>query len=229
MKDAYPSKVIFVRHAESEGNLLTVEERAKYEVGTNRYALTERGKLQAKFAGEWLQEYFPRPDRIIRSYYQRVHETSDICYPDLPKRQESLLAEANRGIWHVATEEEIRAALPFEVRRRDLEGYYHYRAPGGENWPDVERRVREFRRSIRKNYEGKVIVVFGHGTWHLVWQKVLGGWDDTEVMERYQTNQIVHNASISVYNGRFDLDTGRPYLLHNPSQDYVVPWKGRIL
>jgi len=185
--------------------------------------------MQAAMTGEWLREYYPAPDRVIRSYYDRTHQTSDICYPDLPKRQESLLSEANRGIWHVATEDEIRAVLPFEVRRRELEGYYHYRAPGGENWPDVERRVREFRRSIRENYPGKVIVAFGHGTWELVWKKVLNCWDDTEVMEQYRAQLIVHNASVSVYHGRFDEETGRPYLAHEPVRDYFVPWKGRIL
>lgn len=228
MKDAYPKTFIFVRHAESEGNLLSVEERTKHEVGTNRYALTDRGQRQAELTGKWLRDHYPEPDRILRSYYERVHQTSDICYPDLPKRQENLLAEANRGIWHVATEEEIRAVLPFEVRRRDLEGYYHYRAPGGENWPDVERRVRDFRRSIRENYSGKVIVVFGHGTWELVWRKVLNCWDDTEVMEHYYRQDIVGNASISIYHGRFDEETGRPYLAHDPSVDYKVPWKGKL-
>lgn len=134
----YPKLVVLVRHAESVGNTLSVAERARTPMGTNWYALTERGREQARITGEWLRAQYPSPRRIIRSYYQRTRETADLLYPDFPIREDERLAEASRGIWHVRTEDEIRREAPWEIDRKQFEGLYHYRPIGGENWPDVE-------------------------------------------------------------------------------------------
>lgn len=228
MKHGYPKTVVFVRHAESEENTMTIEERVAVGRGTNHCPISSVGVRQTEIAGEWLREHFPEPDAIYRSYYKRVKQTSDICYPGVMKRTEGILGETNRGVWYVYTEEQIKREMPWEILRRKLEGDYHYRPVGGENWPDTEERVRAFRRRLRNGQSGDTVVIFGHGTWHLLWRKLLNKWDDDETMERYYKKDIVANASVSIYHGRFDPVTGWPILVHDPAKDYIVPWLGRI-
>src|SRR3990167_7816906 len=105
----YPKAVALVRHAESQGNLMTREERARTALGTNCYRLTPHGRAQAEFTKAWLEEHFPKPARIFRSHYTRTAETAEICYSGHEIRVDPRLAEANRGVWHVLSEEEIRA------------------------------------------------------------------------------------------------------------------------
>ena len=41
---AWPKLLVFVRHGESEGNVLNADERAELEIPTHEYALTPRGR-----------------------------------------------------------------------------------------------------------------------------------------------------------------------------------------
>jgi broad specificity phosphatase PhoE len=68
---AWPSKLVFVRHAESEGNLRSADERAEYDVASHAYDLTPRGKQQARITGEYLKERFGCFDTYYVSYYAR--------------------------------------------------------------------------------------------------------------------------------------------------------------
>ncbi|OGL63390.1 hypothetical protein A3C09_04340 [Candidatus Uhrbacteria bacterium RIFCSPHIGHO2_02_FULL_47_44] len=224
----YPETVVFIRHAESEGNVRTREEQRCFPVGTNAYKLSPRGREQARITGERVRELFPKPDRVIRSYYARTNETARIIYPDLEIREDPLLAERDRGIWTNATEKEVSVCMPWEIRRRDEQGVYHYRASGGENIPDVERRVREFRRSIRFNYSGKTIVVVGHSQWILLWQKIVHDWPMEETMRRFIAGEWVENASILIYHNTWSEEFGKHILTHDPETDYEVPWKDKL-
>lgn len=195
-------------------------------MGTNWYALTERGREQARITGKWLRAQYPSPRRIIRSYYQRTRETADLLYPDFPIREDERLAEASRGIWHVRTEDEIRREAPWEIDRKQFEGLYHYRPIGGENWPDVEGRVRAFRQSLRCRYPGETVVAVTHGHLIMLWQKLVHGWTIEETVARYERHEFARNAAVLLYHGE---TRGEKHMLtHNPAEDYVVPWEGKI-
>lgn len=224
----YPKEIVFVRHARSRGNDLTVAERAKLNIGTTAYELTDVGEQQGLHTRDWLGIHFPTPDRILRSYYARTKRTADICYPDMEKREEPLLAEANRGIYSVLTHDEILRHMPWEIERRNRDGLYHHCPQGGENWPMIENRIRDFRRSIRAHYPGKTIVVFGHGFWILLWQKLIHHWTIEETERRYRNDEIVANASVLIYRNEWREDIGRNVLRHDPATDYVVPWLGKL-
>lgn len=223
----YPATIVFVRHAESVGNTLTREQRARTAMGSNYYQLTERGREQARLTGAWMRERFPSPDRIFRSYYARTRETAELLYPGTSIQEDPRLAEADRGIWHVRTEEQVRIEAPFELDRREFQGIYHYRPIGGENWPDIEIRLRIFRNMLRAHYSGKTVVVVGHGQWLLLWQKTVHRWTIDETVARYLRDDIVANASVLIYRGETDPD-GRHRLVHDPATDYIVPWQSKL-
>ena len=61
-----PELLVLVRHAESEGNIKSTAERAKSEIPTHGYALTDRGQQQALITGRYLQKKFGfTPDKIV--------------------------------------------------------------------------------------------------------------------------------------------------------------------
>jgi len=224
----YPETIVWVRHAQSEGNLLSIAERAVKPVGTTSYNLSPLGERQADLTGEWLREHFPNPDRIVRSYYRRTAQTAERCYPDACVVEDERLAEANRGVYTVLGEEGVRLHMPWEIERRERDGLYHCCPPGGENWPMIEARIRAFRHSLRMHYSGRTVVCFCHGFWIMLWQKRIHGWPIEEAERRYRENDIVANASVLIYRGGWDERHGKFVLLHDSETDYVVPWEGKI-
>lgn len=220
----WPSRLILVRHAQSVGNLLGPDERAAKPIGSNLYDLTQLGKEQASSTGAWLREHYPNPDGFYTSYYERTRCTASSLYPDLDLYEDERLAEAQRGIWHTLTRKQVAAKMPWEIERREREGYYHYRPPGGENWPDVELRIRSFNRTIHRRYPGKTLVLVTHGHWILLWKKVIHHWTIDETVQAYKEGRIgkqIANASVTVYEGVED-GNGKNVL---NAASYTVPWK----
>lgn len=221
----YPEMVVFVRHGQSTGNLLTEEERAKRPLGTNFYQLTPLGREQARLTGEWLRANFPRPDKILRSFYERTRETADLLYPGLPMEDDYRLMEVNRGIWHVLNDFEIRLYNPGDIRLRERFGRYLYRPTGGESWPDAQERARSLRRTLRECHaDKKLVVCVTHGHWILLFQSINEHLPFEEVVHRYEQKQLVENASVLIYkrvrrpNGSFKL----------VEDQYIIPWKDKL-
>lgn len=223
----FPDEIYFVRHAQSVGNTMEEDIRASMALSTVVYELTDHGRWQAEQTGAWLRQRLPKPDRIIRSHYLRTDQTAALLYPNLPVREDALVAEADRGNWRVMTEQQMQEHMPWEVRRRQLDGPYHYRPAGGESWPDVEQRVRTFMRSIRTHYQGQRIVVVTHSNWLLCLQRLRNGWSTEEVIRRREAREVPANASVLIYRdgGPDPHRVNRRLLLHDPATDYVIPWK----
>src|SRR3990167_7096233 len=81
-KSDFPVELVFVRHAESVGNVKSIAERTKMDKGSVFFELTPRGRRQAEITGAWLREHYPNPDRVLSSYYTRPMETAQLAYPD---------------------------------------------------------------------------------------------------------------------------------------------------
>lgn len=227
--EPWPDTLILVRHAQSVGNTMTADERARCGTGTNLYELTALGERQADITGKWLRARFPNPDGFTTSYYTRTRATAERIYPDRAPYVDERLAEAQRGIWHVRTRAEITAELPWEADRRTREGYFHYRPWGGENWPDVLARIRSFNHTLHRRYAGKTVVIVTHGQWLMLWKSLIHHWSVEETVaeyERLDRDRSIENASVTIYRGEWW--RGRPIIVPDPHQPYVVPWEHRI-
>ena len=88
----WPRRLVLVRHAESDGNTKTVEERTQYDVSTHEYPLTARGRNQAEVTGQYLQKTFGKFDIHYVSYYRRSKETMAIMYPTAKVYEDPRLA-----------------------------------------------------------------------------------------------------------------------------------------
>ncbi len=217
----WPKVLVLVRHAESEGNVRTVEERAKFEMSTAEYPLTARGREQARITGEYLRQKYGKFDCYHASYYERALETMRLMFPDVNICEDARLAEGQRGIFHTMTEEEIVAHFPKEIPRKTREKLYHYRPFGGENWADIELRIHSFLTTLSRDYNGDKVVVVVHGHWLILFNRIVQRLSITEAMRQYSDGEIAPNASITVY---------RPSYLHDKlrlvmEEQYITPWK----
>lgn len=196
----YPKKVILIRHGESEANVLSSEERTKLNISTKDYGLTEKGREQAHHAGEYLRKRYGKFDAYYTSFCHRTKETMRIMFPDAEIIEDARVSEAQRGIFHSMSEEDIYTQFPHEKVRREKEGLYYYRPFGGENWPDLELRIHNFIESIFREHCGKQIVLCVHGHWHIAFQRIMHGFSTEETIRRYKES-VAPNGSITVYKG----------------------------
>lgn len=222
---AWPKCLILVRHAESEGNVLTVDERTKFTVSTHQYGLTERGRKQAAITGEYLKHCFAPFDVHYVSYYERSKETMRILCPELfmPPYEDPRLAEGQRGIWHAMSREEIRVRFPEEIERKNREGLYHHRPLGGENWPDIELRIHSFLGTLSRDYAGQNVLIVVHGHWLILFQRLIHHFSIDEALRRYKYG-VFANASVTRYCGKNVSGKSRLVL----KEENVIPWVGKI-
>jgi probable phosphoglycerate mutase len=220
----WPKTLTLVRHAESEGNVMQVDERAAFHASSHAYKLTARGRAQARLTGEWLRANAPPFDVFYVSYYTRAKETMEIMFPEAKVYEDSRLAEANRGHYHVLTHEQMLARYPEEVERKKREGLYHYRPFGGENWPDIEQRIHSFLGTLTRDCEDEDVVIVVHGHWLILFQKLVHRFTIVEALRRYH-GHVVANASVTRYEGRMVRGKSRLVLMDEVP---IVPWEGKL-
>lgn len=220
---AWPKLLVLVRHAESIANILSREALAKSDIAPHALPLTERGKRQAKITGEYLNKEFGKFDVYYVSYYKRAQETMRITCPEAKVYEDPRLAEAQRGIWHGMSSEEIKEKFPEEVKRKEREGLYHYRPPGGENWPDIELRIHSFLGTLNRDCEDQRVLIVVHGHWLTLFERLIHRFSIEEAVYRYQ-NATKENASVTVYDGIIVDGKSRLVL----TAENIVPWKGKL-
>lgn len=224
----WPKNIVFVRHAESEGNVLNVNERAKSEIATHAYKLTDVGRVQAAATRDYLRENYSKFDVRYVSYYARARETMEIIQPGLKTYEDPRLAEAQRGIYHTMTHEEIEKYYPGELVRKEREGLYHYRPWGGENWPDVEMRIHSFFGTLARDCVDKNVLVVVHGHWLMLAQRLIHHFSIEEAIEKYKQG-VFKNASVTHYVGEpveyMSSRSAEPVYRLRLVQANIAPWE----
>ena len=219
----WPKRLKLIRHAESEGNVLSSAERALYDMGSQNYPLTPRGRHQAEITGQYLRDNFPPSDIRYVSYYVRSKQSMELMRPGEKTYEDPRLAEAQRGIWHTMTHEQVAQRFPEEITRKAREGLYHYRPLGGENWPDIELRIHSFMGTLSRDYEDQEVEIVGHGHWIILFDRLTQRFTIDEAMARYKSATI-ENASVTIYEGTTINGKSRLVL----KETNIVPWKGKI-
>jgi broad specificity phosphatase PhoE len=219
----WPKLLVVVRHAESEGNVRTFDERVQMPVSNFRFKLTKRGKQQAAISGEYVREKFGEFDGYFTSYYERAKETFKIMFPDVCAIEDARLCESQRGILHNLSADQVAAIFPDEAARLAKEGLYHCRPIGGENWLDVELRIHSFIEMLRQDYQDQRVLIVAHGQWLFLLQKVLEQTSMEEALAAYKP-ELYGNASVTSYVPKSD--KGR---LRLRIEDFnFVPWHDRL-
>lgn len=150
-----PSRLLVARHGETEDNA------AERWQGWRDSALTERGIAQAQALGRRLR------DEPIAAVYAsdlgRALHTARVATDglDLEVVPCAGLRERNVGLFSGLTGEQVRAAFPETVLRRD--DVLAWAPPGGESFTEVLARVIAALEAIARRWAGRTVFVVTHG------------------------------------------------------------------
>jgi len=218
----WPQQLVFVRHAESMVNILSIEEMVRLKVVDHEASLTLRGLVQLNYTAEYLYQTYGSFDSYFISTYQRTKETLQQLYPGVKPIKSSLLNEAHWGIWLRMTEEQIRERFPEEIEWRDSEGLYHHRAlGGGQNWPDMECLAITFLQMLQLQYVGKRVLIVGHRNWFIAMQRVIHHFPIEEIFKKREDEEFCRNASVTEYQPE-EVEGQLRLVL---KKECLVPWK----
>jgi probable phosphoglycerate mutase len=151
------TRLIFVRHAEAEGN------KSRHFHGWTDSSITERGHLQAKRAAEALADV--DIDVIYSSSLKRTIQTASYIAEakKLPVIQSDKLKEINGGDWENKTWTELEAKWPEAYETWDNSPHEH-QMPNGESMKEFQKRVLDEVLLIIEQNIGKNICIVTHGT-----------------------------------------------------------------
>ncbi len=151
------TKLIFVRHAEAQGNLKRIFH------GWTDEGITEKGHIQAKLAAERLKDI--NIDIIYSSSMKRTVQTAEYIskVKNLPIIKTDKLKEINGGEWEGKRWDELPELWPEEYDTWENTPHIH-QMPDGESMFDFQKRLLDKVMYIIKNNNGKDICIVTHGT-----------------------------------------------------------------
>jgi broad specificity phosphatase PhoE len=212
-----PSRIIAVRHGESEANLAyqqAGETPLVYERGDDEVTLTELGRTQATALGRLLASLpaGEAPELVWCSPYLRALDTWKLAQEawgvdPLPVTVDERLRDQEAGAFEHLNLAAIRERFPEELARREAEGAYAFRAPGGESLADVVIRLRDFLGDLDGRADGRRVLIVAHDSVVLGLRHVIAGDADAELAAVLAFAPVL-NASVSVWHtdgGRFEL------------------------
>lgn len=216
MEQKWPELLVIVRHGQSERNV--AKEQAKASGNAMVWGsslrdvdtpLTPLGIQQAISTGKFLRDKATF-DVIFSSPYMRTMQTAQHIAEQLGRVPEIIMEERVReiefGILDGLTHQGIKERYPDEWARREREGKYWYRAPGGESRPDVALRVHSFLGALTRDFRQKKVLVVCHSVVVLIFRRLLERWDESKYLEVDKEDDVL-NCGVTTY--RYDRDSNK--------------------
>jgi len=147
------TKIIYFVHG------TTTDNAAKLCSGWKQAMLNELGKEQAKDLGNIIKEKGIKFDVIFTSDLKRAIDSSNIAFPDNKKVIDNRLRECNYG----NLDGEHKSLVIYEE-------HIDIPFPNGESLKDVEERIKEFIKYLKKEYSGKTIGIVAHRATQLAFE-----------------------------------------------------------
>jgi 2,3-bisphosphoglycerate-dependent phosphoglycerate mutase len=169
-----PERLWLVRHGESVANVARHKAEAEdltaidFPYRESDVPLSETGKQQARTVGRWIAtlEEDDRPRSIYSSTFLRTTESAALLLQagglKIPVIADERLRERELGIFDRLTKLGVTQKYPDECARREFQGKYYYRPPGGENWCDVILRARSFWDDLTEENAEKSVLIITH-------------------------------------------------------------------
>jgi len=157
MIEIMKTRLVFVRHAEAEGNLIR-----QFHGWTNS-EITEKGHVQAQLVAERLKN--EKIDVIYSSSLKRTMQTAQYIadIKGLPIKTSDKLKEIFGGDWEGKRWDELPGIWPYENDTWENKPHLHV-MPNGESMADFQKRLIEEVDRIIDNNEGRNICIVTHGT-----------------------------------------------------------------
>ncbi|MFC4020082.1 histidine phosphatase family protein [Micromonospora sp. GCM10011542] len=195
-----------IRHGESTANVAATEAEAS---GAELIGLTHRdadvplsptGEEQARATGNWLAGLPAdrRPDVAVVSPYLRAVHTAELALhgTGVPVSRDERLRDRELGILDGLTGHGVHQRFPEEGERRTRLGKFYYRPPGGESWTDVALRLRTLLGDLRRDHEGRRVLLFGHDALVFLLRYLIEGLTEPELMALTREH-VIANCSIT--------------------------------
>ncbi len=213
------TKVIVMRHAESEGNVKQIYQGA--EPGT---PLTALGTSQAKATAEHIQAMSGvKPSSLYASPLLRTQETAEIVGSvlNIPVHTDSRLREISFGDYegkHINFDDLafIRDKRAHKMSTGKVESIYHF--DGMETWQESSERITSFLDDVLARHRGETIIIVTHADLIMNMKQYFTGEDP---------HKIVHQpfpALAESHTFFFDHTTKKAMDLHKDTVDSIV-WK----
>lgn len=214
-----PLDIVLVRHGESEGNL--AQKRSKMgdqsdwtPTFKNRhtcdYRLTDKGRLQAKLAGDYLKEHFNPFDKFFVSEYARAMETAALL--DLPNAHwvcDFYLRERDKGVLGGHSYKDRSKKFADELNRRYKDSFY-WAPPGGESIANSCIRVDRILSQLQETCSGFSVILVCHGNIMTAFRIRL------ERMKQADFRSTIDDPKETIYNCQ---------IIHYSRRD---PWTGEV-
>ena len=208
MDQKWPDLLVIVRHGQSQRNVEKEQARASGAAtvwgGTVRDVdtpLTDLGVQQAIQTGKFLRG-LGAFDVIFSSPYMRTLQTSRHIAQQFNPPPGIVLEERVReiefGVLDGLTHHGIKERYPDEWERREREGKYWYRPPGGESRPDVALRVHSFLGALTRDFRQKKVLVVCHSVVVLIFRRLLERWDEAKYLEVDREDDVL-NCGVTTY------------------------------
>ena len=150
----------------------------------------------------------PLPDVIVTSPYYRAKQTTvDVIlgiqsiFPDYKPKIviEERIREIEFGIMDGIDRATFRKLFPSEADRRERDGKYWYRPPGGENRPDVRLRVHSVLDTLNRDYVGMNVLIICHSVVVLAFRSLIERWEEDEYL-KVDKEDDVKNCGLTIYD-----------------------------
>lgn len=129
----------------------TTDNAAKLCSGWKEAMLNDLGKEQALNLGKVSKERGDKFDIVFTSDLQRAIDSSNIAFSEYEKIRDNRLRECNYG----DLDGEHKSLVVYEDHVEEP-------FPNGESLIDVEKRVRDFVKYLKENYDGKTVAIVAH-------------------------------------------------------------------
>jgi len=212
------TKVTFLRHGESEGNLIPIYQGNA--PGTN---LTESGRTQAKATAERLREQEVRT--IYASPLARAQQTAAVIaeLAGAEVHTDDRLREVSFGEYEGKTVDFddlafVKARRAHKLKEKSPESIYHF--PGMETWEDVQKRLTTFLKEVLPKHRGEHIVIVTHADVVQNAKHFFGGEDPMKISHQPYPRYAEPHVFYWDHERKAQMD------LHKDTVDGIT-WKGR--
>jgi broad specificity phosphatase PhoE len=209
-----PRSLWFVRHGQSEGNVIRDDAERRhaelYELGMRDadVPLSALGRRQASALGRWMAEQPATllPEAVLVSPYRRAAETADLVLAEagltgVRRGVDERLRDREIGVWDGLTWRGIVDRFPEEAERAKLVGRFFHRPPGGESWADICLRLRTLLADVARELQGAHVLVVSHDVVIQLARVVLEGLDESAAVELVHGTAYA-NAGLTVFERR---------------------------
>lgn len=233
-----PKNLLLVRHGESEGNIAVArskrgDDSAYSEEFRNRHSslwrLSEKGKEQAKTAGDWLRKHWGEAPffRHYTSEYLRAMETAALlCIPDAEWYTDFYLRERNWGELDCVTIKERNERFHDAMKQRMIDPFY-WTPPNGESLADLCLRVDRVLQTLHRECENRDVIIVCHGEVMWAFRVRLERMSQERFRELENSkdkSDRIHNCQIHWYT-RVDPDRAAENHRHFNWVKSVCPWE----